>query len=90
MKLFIEGKQRRVAYFIPIDGKTDGGWRVGIAVENLPHYYKTDWVWDCSKEVADRLATEVNEERGITAEESEQIQESGVLSSIYDESLQLH
>ena len=85
MKMFIEGKDRRIAYFIPLDGHTDAGWKVGIAAEGLPHYYGTDWYWDCSYEDAVKLAQEVNDERGISEEEAKEIIHNSVLASFAKE-----
>jgi hypothetical protein len=82
MELLIEGKKRKIAYFIPIQQRTENGWKVGIAAEDLPHYYGTDWTWNCSHEDAEIMVREVNEERGISEEEVKRIVDSSVLASI--------
>ena len=87
MKSFIEGKDRNIAYFIPVDGETDRGWNVAIAAEDVPHYYKTDWFWDCDHETAVKLVNEVNAKRGITEEESERIISSSVIASCKKETV---
>jgi len=81
MQLEIEGKMRNVAYFIPIMARQADGWQVGIAVEDVSHFYMTDYRWDCSHEDAVRLAKEQNEQAGISEEEAEAIMNSGVLAS---------
>ena len=82
MKLMVEGKMRNGAYFVPIEGHKKGGWSVGIAVEDMPHYFQTDWLWDCSYETAVELATARNERAGITPEEAERIIDTSVTASM--------
>jgi len=85
MKSFIEGKDRNICYFIPINGETDRGWNVGIAAEDIPHYYKTDWFWKGTYEDAVQLVNLSNAKRGITEEEVERIRSSSVEASMRKE-----
>lgn len=87
MELMIEGHMRKIAYFIPIMERQADGWQVGIAAEGLPHFYKTDYRWDCSHEEAEELAQKLNDDRGISKQEAERIISSSVLASCRKEAL---
>jgi hypothetical protein len=81
MQLEIEGQKRNVAYFIPVDGKTDRGWNVAIAAEGVPGFFPTDWFWSGSFEDATQLVVLSNAKRGISEEEAERIVGSSVAAS---------
>lgn len=82
MKMYIDGVERNIAYFIPLDGKTDKGWMIAIAAEGLPQYYGTDWFYDCEYDKAVELINDFNAHRGITKEETDRIIDSSVLASM--------
>ena len=82
MELMVEGKLRKVAYFIPIAERKSDGWQVGIAAEGLPQWFATDYRWDCSHEMAEQLAEEMNSKAGISPEEAKRIIDSSILESM--------
>jgi len=66
--------EKRMAMFIMETETNDQGeYRALIAVEGESGYYKTDWFWGASLELAEEVAKERNKRMGLTDEEVQKI-----------------
>lgn len=69
---------KSVYFILPTVKDIDGGYIPCIAIEDEPGYYKTNWNWGESLEIAEECARQKNLALGISEKEAFKI----VLSSM--------
>jgi hypothetical protein len=67
-------KGRVAVYFVLETERDENGYIPLIAVKGESGYYKTDWHWNCTFEIAEKLCDDKNTKLGYTPKEAMLIQ----------------